>query len=114
MPIQVKRIYDPPAETDGKRILIDRLWPRGLSKASAGVDLWLRDIAVSTELRKWYQHDPAKWTEFKRRYFREIDAQPAAVQELKNAVSEGTVTLLFASKELELNNAVALREYLNG
>lgn len=114
MPVQIKRIYDPPAESDGTRILIDRLWPRGLSKADAKVDLWLRDIAVSTELRKWYHHDATKWAEFKRRYFLELDAQPTAVRELREAVSKGRATLLFASKELEFNNAVALREYLDG
>ena len=109
---QVKRVYDPPGAADGCRVLVDRLWPRGLTKASAAIDHWLRDIAPSNELRQWYQHDAAKWDEFRRRYFAELDGQEALVNELRELCAAGPVTLLFGSRELTLNNAVALREYL--
>lgn len=117
MAIRVRRIYEPPAAGDGYRVLVDRLWPRGLSKERARVDLWLREIAPSDALRKWYQHDPEKWSEFRRRYNAELDALPAAGELLEPLVARaarGTVTLLFSSRELELNNAVALRERLAG
>lgn len=108
----VRRVYDPPAAEDGYRVLVDRLWPRGLSKERAAVDKWLRDIAPSDALRKWYRHDAAGWDEFCRRYFRELEAHEAAVRELLEACAAGPVTLLYASREQHLNNAVALREYL--
>ena len=108
-----KRIYDPPAPADGRRVLVDRLWPRGLSKPAARVDFWAREIAPSTALRQWYGHDPAKWDEFRRRYFKELDAQPAAVAELRAQLGTGRATLLFSSKEPRLNNATALVEYLS-
>ncbi|MEM6852966.1 MAG: DUF488 family protein [Planctomycetota bacterium] len=109
-----KRIYDPPTATDGRRILADRLWPRGLSKDKAAIDYWAKAAAPSDELRRWYQHDAAKWDEFRERYFAELDANPEAVAELRgNLAPEGEVTtLLFATQELELNNAAALRAYL--
>jgi uncharacterized protein YeaO (DUF488 family) len=110
--IRTKRVYDPPATTDGRRILIDRLWARGLSKAHAKVDYWAKPVAPSTALRKWYGHDPDKWKEFRRRYFAELDANPEGVAELRANLGRGTVTLLFSSKEARLNNASALREYL--
>lgn len=110
--IRIKRVYEPRAASDGRRILVDRLWPRGVSKADAGVDYWARDVAPSDTLRKWYRHDPAKWTSFRDRYFAELDANPGAVAELSAELGGGSVTLLFASKETELNNATALREYL--
>ena len=112
MRIQTKRIYDPAARSDGRRILIDRLWPRGLSKTAAKVDFWAKSIAPSTELRRWYGHEPAKWQEFRRRYFAELDANPAGVAELRAQLGTGAVTLLFSSKETQLNNASALLEYL--
>lgn len=108
--IKVKRIYETPAKSDGRRILVDRLWPRGVSKEKAQVDHWVKAIAPSNELRKWYQHDPNKWSEFKRRYNKELMANPTGVQELTTACKGAkTVTFLFSSKELERNNAVALK-----
>jgi uncharacterized protein YeaO (DUF488 family) len=112
--LRVKRVYDTPEDSDGRRILVDRLWPRGLSREKAAVDVWLKEVAPSNELRKWYEHDPEKWEEFRRRYFAELDANETAVAELRREVGKGSATLLFGSKEAELNNAVALREYLNG
>lgn len=112
MPIRTKRIYEPPAREDGRRILVDRLWPRGLSKTAARIDYWAKAIAPSTRLRRWYGHDPAKWKEFRRRYFAELDANPQGLAELRRHLGRGTVTLLFSSREERLNNAMALREYL--
>jgi len=114
MRFQTKRIYQPAASGDGRRILIDRLWPRGLSKEKAAVDYWARSIAPSNELRKWYQHDPAKWDEFRRRYFEELDAAPDGVDALRAELGRGLNTILFGSKEERLNNATALVEYLEG
>jgi uncharacterized protein YeaO (DUF488 family) len=112
MHLHVKRAYEPPAETDGRRILVDRLWPRGLTKQSAAIDFWAKAVAPSNDLRRWYQHDPAKWAEFRKRYFQELEANPAGVRELLSQVEKGAATLVFSSKEERLNNAVALREYL--
>lgn len=112
MQIKTKRIYEKPARSDGRRILIDRLWPRGISKEKAEVVFWAKSIAPSNELRKWYQHDPAKWEEFRKRYFAELDENPDGVAELREHLVGGTVTLLFSSRETELNNATALLEYL--
>jgi uncharacterized protein YeaO (DUF488 family) len=110
--LRTKRVYAEPSRSDGRRILIDRLWPRGLSKASARVDFWAKAIAASNELRRWYQHDPAKWPEFRQRYFAELDANPEGVALLREQLGAGAATLLFGSKEEHLNNATALREYL--
>jgi uncharacterized protein YeaO (DUF488 family) len=110
--LRVKRVYDTPDETDGRRILVDRLWPRGLSKEKAAVDVWLKDLSPSTELRKWFGHDPAKWDEFRRRYFAELDANEAAIAELRKEIGKGKATLVFGAKDTEHSNAVALREYL--
>ncbi|MBI5583954.1 MAG: DUF488 domain-containing protein [Deltaproteobacteria bacterium] len=110
--IKVKRVYEAPAPQDGLRILVDRLWPRGLSKESARIDLWLKDIAPSNELRKWYGHDPGKWTEFRKRYFQELGTVPEAVETILELAQRGPVTLLFSSKELKINNAQALKEYV--
>jgi uncharacterized protein YeaO (DUF488 family) len=110
--VRIKRVYDQAEEADGLRVLVDRLWPRGLSKEKAGIARWLKEISPSTELRKWYGHDPARWEEFKARYFRELDRHGATVAELVDAARAGTVTLLFSSREEKLNNAVALKEYL--
>lgn len=112
MRIQTKRVYDKPAPSDGRRILIDRLWPRGLSKAAAKVHFWAKAIAPSTALRRWYQHDPAKWDEFRRRYFAELDANPEGLAELRAHLGQGPVTILYGSQETRLNNATALCEYL--
>ena len=111
--IALKRVYDAPARSDGTRILVERLWPRGLAKAKARVDLWARDAAPSTELRKWFDHDPEKWAEFKRRYFAELRGNRDALEDvLEHARGRGAVTFVFASKETRYNNAVALREYV--
>ena len=111
--IKIKRIYDLPAEEDGYRILIDRLWPRGLTKEKAKIDLWLKEIAPSNDLRKWYAHDPEKWEEFKRRYKEELKNKQELLSKIKQLEKEkGTVTLLYSSKETEINNAVALNDFL--
>lgn len=112
MRLRTKRVYDEASPSDGRRILIDRLWPRGLTKAAANVDFWAKAVAPSNELRQWYGHEPAKWPEFRRRYFAELDANPGGVAELRAQCGRGTVTILFGSKETRLNNATALREYL--
>ena len=112
MRIRTKRIYEKPARSDGRRILIDRLWPRGVSKDTAQLDFWAKSVAPSDELRRWYQHDPSKWDEFRKRYFAELNANPDGLTELFENLGAGTVTLLFASKEEQLNNAAALRDYL--
>ena len=112
--IKIKRIYEPPSTDDGKRILVDRLWPRGMKKEEAHIDEWLKEISPSNELRKWYSHDPAKWPEFKKRYRKEISKQTEVLKRIKDEGKKGTVTLLFSTKELELNNAVALKEILEG
>jgi uncharacterized protein YeaO (DUF488 family) len=109
--IKVKRVYDEPSSDDGVRVLVDRLWPRGLSKESARIDLWLRDVAPSDELRKWFNHDASKWEEFKRRYFKELENNKA-VNELINLLRDRrTITLLYSAKS-PYNNATALKEYL--
>ena len=111
--VKLRRVYLEPAAGDGCRILVDRLWPRGLSKQKARLDHWLRDIAPSTRLRKWYGHAPERWPEFKRRYAAELKANPDAVQELRTLLKQHkTVTFLFSSKEEQRNNAVALKAYL--
>ncbi|HZJ95828.1 MAG TPA: DUF488 domain-containing protein [Thiopseudomonas sp.] len=110
MKINIKRVYAKPSDADGKRILIDRLWPRGLSKEKACVDLWLKDIAPSTELRKWFAHDPEKWDEFKARYLQELKANDEAVEALKDELSKGKVTLVYGAKDEAHNDAVVLQE----
>lgn len=112
MRIRTKRVYDKPALSDGRRILIDRLWPRGLAKTAAKVDFWAQAVAPSHALRRWYRHQPARWREFRRRYFAELDANPEALAELRSHLGRGSATLLFGSKETRLNNATALCEYL--
>lgn len=108
MTIDIKRVYNEARESDGFRILVDRLWPRGLNKERANVDLWLKDIAPSEELRKWFSHDPAKWDEFKQRYFQELDHKKELVSIIIQKVREGKVTLLYAAKEEKFNNGMAL------
>ncbi len=108
--VKIKRVYDPPSPDDGKRILIDRLWPRGLKKEVAHVDEWLRDLAPSTELRKWFGHDPEKWAEFKKRYKKEIAGKSELIKRIKTEAKKGTVTLVFAAKDAEHSNAAFLKE----
>ena len=110
--VKVKRVYDDPSAEDGLRILVDRLWPRGLKKEAAKLDEWLKEIAPSNELRKWFGHDPDRWEEFKARYFHELDQQSEAIHKLKEKASSENVTLLFAAHDETYNNAVALKEYL--
>jgi len=112
--IKLKRVYDPYADSDGKRILVDRLWPRGIKKEDARIDHWLKDIAPSDELRKWFSHDPAKWEEFKKRYRKELESRQEVIEDLRKESRRGTVTLLFAAKDTERNNAVVLKEILEG
>jgi uncharacterized protein YeaO (DUF488 family) len=111
--IRIKRAYEPPEAGDGLRILIDRLWPRGISKAALKLDSWVKHLSPSNELRKWYQHDPDKFAEFRRRYIVELKEQRAGLAELRDTVKGRTVTLLTATKELDLSHAVVLRELLN-
>jgi uncharacterized protein YeaO (DUF488 family) len=110
--ILVKRVYEEPEESDGRRILVDRLWARGLSKERANVDVWIKEIAPSTELRHWYRHDPNKWAEFKSRYAAELKTNPDLVEQILGEIQTGVVTFLYSSKEEQLNNAVALKEYM--
>ena len=112
MDIKLKRVYEEPAKGDGKRILVDRLWPRGLTKEKAAVDMWLKEIAPSTDLRKWFGHDPAKWNEFQKRYIKELDANPEPVNTIKDLAKKGTVTLLYGARDEEHNDAVVLLDYL--
>ena len=110
--IQVKRIYEPPAELDGKRVLVERLWPRGMSKEKARVDLWLKDIAPSVQLRQWFAHDPAKWAEFRARYQTELEQAPQAVAQLRQLLEQHTVTLVYATRDEQHNSTVVLKEFL--
>jgi len=110
--IQIKRIYEAPNPEDGYRILVDRLWPRGVKKENTKIDLWQKEIGPSDVLRKWFNHEPAKWEKFKRRYFKELGQNQDLVDQLTQYVSKGKVTFLFSAKDETHNNAVALREYL--
>jgi uncharacterized protein YeaO (DUF488 family) len=112
MSIELKRAYDRAAETDGCRVLVDRIWPRGVAKNELRIDLWLKDLAPSTALRKWFGHDPTKWVEFKRRYARELEQRSDALEQLVEKARTGRVTLVFGAKDTEHNNAVALKQYL--
>ncbi|HYK59840.1 MAG TPA: DUF488 family protein [Bryobacteraceae bacterium] len=110
--IKLKRVYEEEASRDGARYLIERLWPRGVSKDSLEIDGWLKDAGPSTELRKWFSHDPEKWPEFRRKYFAELDRAPEVLAPIREAARRGTVTLLYSSHDTEHNNAVALKEYV--
>lgn len=110
--IYLKRAYDAPSKDDGYRVLIDRIWPRGVSKEKAHINSWLKEIAPSNELRKWFGHDPDKWDEFRNRYYQELENQSEVVEQLVRKASEGTLTLIFAAQNKKCNNAVALKEYL--
>jgi uncharacterized protein YeaO (DUF488 family) len=112
MKILVKRIYAPATKSDGFRVLVDRLWPRGISKSDTKLDLWLPDIGPSTALRQWFNHDPKRWDEFQRRYHAELKDKNELVAELKGHASKGTVTLLYSAKDETHNQAVALRSFL--
>ena len=112
--LQIKRVYAPSGPQDGQRILVDRIWPRGLSKEKAAVDLWLRDVAPSTELRKWFGHDVARWPEFRTRYRKELKHLDDALVELRELVAKQKVTLLFGASDTQHNQAVVLAEYLRG
>ena len=111
--IKLKRIYEAPEPGDGTRVLVERLWPRGIRKEDAHLDAWLKAVAPSTELRRWFGHDPARWDAFRARYADELDAAPAAWQPILQAARTGAVTLLFSARDLEHNNAVALKAYLD-
>ena len=112
MAIRLKRVYEKPAAADGTRILVDRLWPRGLTKAKAAVDLWLKEIAPSTELRKWFAHDPAKWSRFRQRYEAELKKHGDELRLIREKAKEGPVTLIYAARDQAHNEAVVLRELL--
>jgi len=114
MPVVVKRAYEKPSRSDGLRVLVDRLWPRGARKDALKLSGWLKDFAPSDGLRQWFDHDPARWTEFERRYFAELEEKPEIVRPLLEAARRGRVTLLFGARDLEHNNAVALKAYLTG
>lgn len=112
MTIHLKRAYDAPAPGDGMRILVDRLWPRGVAKAEAHIDLWLKEVAPSTALRKWFGHDPAKWDEFQERYRDELAHNPEPVAQLLALARKGAITLVYGAKDMEHNDAVVLKSYL--
>lgn len=114
MPVHIKRVYEPSGESDGKRILVDRLWPRGLAKAEAHIDLWMKDVAPSAALRRWFGHDPARWTEFQRRYLEELAGNPQAVDALRKAIGQSTATLLYGARDEAHNQAVVLQAFIAG
>ena len=113
MTVTLERVYEKPAESDGTRILIDRLWPRGLTKEKAKVDVWLKEIAPSAELRKWFNHELSKWPEFKKRYWAELNNNTEALSVLKKHLASGKVTIVYGAKDEEHNDAVAIQQYLN-
>ena len=110
--LKLKRVYEPAEAADGARFLVERLWPRGLSKQAARLDAWLKETAPSDELRRWFGHDPEKWPEFRRRYFAELARAPGALAPIREALKKGSVTLVFAAKDPRLSNARALKELL--
>ncbi len=110
--IKLKRVYETPSKDDGERILVERLWPRGLSKEQAKVDLWLKEIAPSAELRKWFGHDPDKWDEFRRRYEKELKGKRDLIELLRRKSKEGTITFVYAARDEERNSALVLMRFL--
>jgi uncharacterized protein YeaO (DUF488 family) len=110
--VKLKRVYDPVSRTDGTRFLVERLWPRGLSKERVHATAWLKEVGPSTELRQWFNHDPEKWSRFRTRYFRELDSRPESWRPIVTAARRGMVTLLYSSHDEQHNNAIALQEYL--
>ncbi len=111
--IRIKRVYEKSGSKDGARILVDRIWPRGLNKAAAGIDLWLKEVAPSTELRQWFNHDPARWEKFRSRYFAELAEKEDSLARIREALGKGKVTLVYSAKDEHHNNAVALEQYLS-
>ena len=111
--IKLKRAYEKASRGDGLRVLVDRLWPRGLTKRRAAVDLWLKDAAPSAELRKWFGHDPARWKQFQGRYRKELRQRKQAVQDLKQKTKKGTVTLVYAARDEKHNGAIVLKQFLD-
>ena len=112
--IKLKRAYEQPEAADGIRVLIDRLWPRGVKKGDAAIDQWMKELSPSTELRNWFGHDPARWDEFRERYAAEVSQHPDQLKQLRALAGEGTVTLVYSAHDEEHNNAVALREFILG
>jgi uncharacterized protein YeaO (DUF488 family) len=110
--LKVKRVYDPVSHTDGTRLLVERLWPRGFSQATLHADAWLKDAGPSAELRTWFRHDPEKWSRFRVRYFRELDSRPDAWRPIVSAARRGTVTFVYSSHDERHNHAVALKDYI--
>jgi uncharacterized protein YeaO (DUF488 family) len=110
--IRLKRVYEPPSPDDGPRILVERLWPRGVNKQTAAIDHWAKEVAPSPELRRWYGHDAEKWDEFRRRYWSELDKNLEALDDLKRWLKEGPVTFVYAARDEEHNSALVLKEYL--
>jgi len=110
--LRIKRVYEPPSPEDGQRILVDRLWPRGVSKQTAALTAWIKDVAPSVELRKWFDHDPQRWEDFRRRYAAELDANQSAIAELRGLLQAGPTTLVYAAHDASRNNAVVLSDYL--
>lgn len=108
----IKRVYEPAQPADGQRVLVERLWPRGMTRQKAAVDLWLKEIAPSPELRKWFRHDPQKWSEFRERYRNELKANPQPVIQLRQMAAEGQVTLVYAAHDPQHNSALLLKEFL--
>lgn len=112
--LALKRAYDPAASSDGKRLLVERLWPRGIKKTDLKLDGWVKDVAPSDALRRWFAHDPKKWTEFRHRYFKELDRHAEAWEPIRTAARRGRVTLVYSAHDTEHNNAVALKDYIQG
>ncbi len=110
--IRLKRAYESPAADDGSRILVERLWPRGVTKEKAAIDLWVKDLAPSAELRKWYAHDQSRWTEFRERYLAELEQKGDAIRDLQRRLEQGPVTFVYAASDEEHNSAILLKEYL--
>ena len=112
--IKLKRAYEKHARADGERILVERLWPRGLTKLQAKIDLWLKDVAPSTELRRWFGHDPKKWDEFRQRYQKELKQKDEPINLLKRKARQGTITLIYAARDEDHNGALVLQQFLQG
>lgn len=113
MSIKIKRVYEKPEKADGFRVLVDRLWPRGLTKEKAAADLWLKDIAPSTELRKWFSHDPDKWPEFRKKYLGELKENKESVSILKDKIKKGAVTLLYGARDQVHNEALVIKDFIS-
>ena len=112
--VNLKRAYESPAAADGTRVLIDRLWPRGISKEKAALDQWMKDIAPSNQLRKWFGHDPARWNEFRRRYAAELHKNPHLLEQLRSVARDGPITLVYSARDEAYNDAIVLRDLILG